>query len=117
MRVREALRGRESWCLVLTCRFLLPPIIIWVLTTRYAQKTTRPSARRFSWQRRRRQNADEGEAAEEGEDFDANSHMALFNVPIPEGSDAKAGTVAAVTKTGYSLHERVIRAAEVGVYQ
>ena len=53
----------------------------------------------------------------EGEDFDANSHMALFNVPIPEGSDAKAGTVAAVTKTGYSLHERVIRAAEVGVYQ
>ena len=53
----------------------------------------------------------------EGEEFDANSHMALFNVPIPEGSDAKAGTVAAVTKTGYSLHERVIRAAEVGVYQ
>ena len=53
----------------------------------------------------------------EGEEFDANLHMALFNVPIPEGSDAKAGTVAAVTKTGYTLHERVIRAAEVGVYQ
>jgi molecular chaperone GrpE len=53
----------------------------------------------------------------EGEDFDANSHMALFNVPIPEGSDAKAGTIAAVTKTGFSLHDRVIRAAEVGVYQ
>ena len=53
----------------------------------------------------------------EGEDFDANSHMALFNVPIPEGSDAKAGTIAAVTKTGYTLHDRVIRAAEVGVYQ
>jgi len=53
----------------------------------------------------------------EGEEFDANAHMALFNVPIPEGSDAKPGTIAAVTKTGYSLHERVIRAAEVGVYQ
>jgi len=53
----------------------------------------------------------------EGEEFDANAHMALFNVPVPEGSDAKPGTIAAVTKTGYSLHERVIRAAEVGVYQ
>ena len=53
----------------------------------------------------------------EGEEFDANAHMALFNVPIPPGSNAKAGTVAAVTKTGYSLHDRVIRAAEVGVYQ
>lgn len=53
----------------------------------------------------------------EGEEFDANAHMALFNVPIPPGSNAKAGTVAAVTKTGYTLHERVIRAAEVGVYQ
>ena len=53
----------------------------------------------------------------EGEDFDANMHMALFNVPIPEGSDAKAGQVAAVTKVGYTLADRVIRAAEVGVYQ
>jgi len=53
----------------------------------------------------------------EGEEFDANSHMALFNVPIPEGSDAKVGTIAAVTKTGYTLHDRIIRAAEVGVYQ
>jgi len=53
----------------------------------------------------------------EGEEFDANMHMALFNVPIPAGSDAKAGQVAAVTKVGYTLADRVIRAAEVGVYQ
>ena len=50
-----------------------------------------------------------------GEPFDANDHMALFNVPLVEG--AEAGTVAAVTKAGYRLHDRVIRAAEVGVYQ
>jgi len=52
-----------------------------------------------------------------GEEFDANIHMALFNVPIPAGSDAKAGQVAAVTKVGYTLADRVIRAAEVGVYR
>ena len=50
-----------------------------------------------------------------GEPFDANDHMALFNVPLVEG--AEAGTVAAVTKAGYRLHDRVIGAAEVGVYQ
>lgn len=50
-----------------------------------------------------------------GAAFDANDHMALFNVPLVDG--AEAGTVAAVTKVGYKLHDRVIRAAEVGVYK
>ena len=49
-----------------------------------------------------------------GDAFDPNDHMALFNVP---DSDNKAGTVAVVTKVGYKLHDRVIRPAEVGVYQ
>ena len=50
-----------------------------------------------------------------GDAFDPNDHMALFNVPVVEGKEA--GTVAAVTKVGYRLHGRTIRAAEVGVYQ
>lgn len=49
-----------------------------------------------------------------GDEFDPNSHMALFNVPDGE---KEAGTIAAVTKPGYKLHDRVIRPAEVGVYQ
>ena len=49
-----------------------------------------------------------------GEDFDPNAHMALFNVPDAEKT---AGTIASVTKAGYKLHDRVIRPAEVGVYQ
>ncbi|HAY77578.1 MAG TPA: nucleotide exchange factor GrpE [Gemmatimonadetes bacterium] len=40
--------------------------------------------------------------------------MALFNVPKGE---KEAGTVAAVTKVGYKLHDRVIRPATVGVFQ
>ena len=32
-------------------------------------------------------------------------------------AEDEAGTIAAVTKPGYRLHDRVIRPAEVGVYQ
>lgn len=48
-----------------------------------------------------------------GEEFDPNVMMALFEVPLMEGLEA--GTVAEVVKTGYMLHDRVIRPAEVGV--
>eukprot|EP00252_Welwitschia_mirabilis_P011241 TRINITY_DN252_c0_g1_i1.p1 TRINITY_DN252_c0_g1~~TRINITY_DN252_c0_g1_i1.p1 ORF type:complete len:317 (-),score=52.67 TRINITY_DN252_c0_g1_i1:228-1178(-) len=44
--------------------------------------------------------------------FDPNRHMAVFQVPDPE---RQPGTVAVVLKAGYTLHERVIRPAEVGV--
>lgn len=47
-----------------------------------------------------------------GEKFDPNLHSALFEVPDPEG---EPGTVHTVTKVGYVLHDRCIRAAEVGV--
>eukprot|EP00887_Chlorella_sp_A99_P000968 scaffold5.g968.t1 len=51
-----------------------------------------------------------------GEAFDPNLHMALFEVP---DATKEPGTVAIVIKArpqkGYMLHERAIRAAEVGV--
>eukprot|EP00897_Mesotaenium_endlicherianum_P009122 jgi/Mesen1/8238/ME000443S07387 len=47
-----------------------------------------------------------------GQEFDPNEHMALFEV---DDASKKDGTVGAVMKTGYKLHERVIRPAEVGV--
>lgn len=47
-----------------------------------------------------------------GQQFDPNSHLALFEVPDPS---KEAGTVAMVAKVGYMLHDRVLRPAEVGV--
>lgn len=50
----------------------------------------------------------------EGERFDPNLHEAIFRLPI-EGKES--GTVNVMTKIGFKLHERVIRAAQVGVVQ
>ncbi len=50
----------------------------------------------------------------EGEKFDPNFHDAIFRVPIPGQT---SGTVNVVTKIGFKLKERVIRAAQVGVVQ
>ena len=49
-----------------------------------------------------------------GEKFDPNFHEAIFMMPSP-GKDA--GTVAVVTKIGYRLNGRSLRAALVGVVQ
>ncbi|KAK4804594.1 hypothetical protein SAY86_004411 [Trapa natans] len=46
------------------------------------------------------------------EPFDPHRHYAVFQVP--DGSKPP-GTVAAVLKPGYTLHDRVLRPAEVGV--
>lgn len=46
------------------------------------------------------------------EQFDPNRHNAVFQVPDNSKPD---GTVAVVIKAGYTLHERIIRPAEVGV--
>ncbi|KAF2919252.1 hypothetical protein DAI22_08g119900 [Oryza sativa Japonica Group] len=46
------------------------------------------------------------------EKFDPNKHAALFQIPDPS---KPSGTVAAVVKVGYMLHDRVLRPAEVGV--
>lgn len=45
-----------------------------------------------------------------GEVFDPNIHEALFEIP-----GEKHGTVAVVSRVGYMLHGRTIRAAKVGV--
>lgn len=50
----------------------------------------------------------------DGEKFDPNLHEAIFRIPIPE---KESGTVNILTKPGFKLHERVIRAAQVGVVQ
>ncbi|XP_038898199.1 grpE protein homolog 2, mitochondrial-like [Benincasa hispida] len=48
------------------------------------------------------------------EPFDPHKHFAVFQ--IPDGSKPD-GTVAIVLKSGYMLHDRVLRPAEVGVTQ
>ncbi len=47
-----------------------------------------------------------------GEKFDPNVHDAMFEVPDPT---QPAGTVAQVIEVGYRLHDRLLRAARVGV--
>ncbi|KAL1284678.1 GrpE -like protein 1, mitochondrial [Trichinella pseudospiralis] len=46
------------------------------------------------------------------EKFNPNFHEAVFEVPDPE---KEPGTVAVVQKIGYMLHQRCLRAAQVGV--
>eukprot|EP00878_Enallax_costatus_P003368 GHUV01003577.1.p1 GENE.GHUV01003577.1~~GHUV01003577.1.p1 ORF type:complete len:323 (+),score=73.35 GHUV01003577.1:126-971(+) len=55
-------------------------------------------------------------ATAEGEEFDPNSHEAMSTVPRPN-QNKKSGTVAVVWQSGYKMHDRVIRAAKVLVYQ
>ena len=47
-----------------------------------------------------------------GEKFDPNKHQAMFEVPDPEAIN---GTVVQVVQSGYSIGERVLRPAMVGV--
>lgn len=47
-----------------------------------------------------------------GQLFDPNFHEVMFETPMP---DKPAGTVIQVLETGYTLHERLIRPARVGV--
>jgi molecular chaperone GrpE len=48
----------------------------------------------------------------EGEKFDPHKHQAMFEVPDPNRPE---GTVVQVVQTGYSIGERVLRPAMVGV--
>ena len=50
--------------------------------------------------------------APEGERFDPNFHQAMFEIPNP---DVPANTVLQVVQTGYSIGNRVLRPAMVGV--
>ncbi|KIK08625.1 hypothetical protein K443DRAFT_672149 [Laccaria amethystina LaAM-08-1] len=49
-----------------------------------------------------------------GDKFDPNQHEALYQVPIP---GEEPGTVIDCQKTGYTIKDRVLRAAQVGVVQ
>eukprot|EP00804_Cyclotella_cryptica_P022045 CCRYP_000965-RB/>CCRYP_000965-RB protein AED:0.42 eAED:0.42 QI:0/-1/0/1/-1/0/1/0/72 len=47
-----------------------------------------------------------------GEKFDPNKHEALFEYPDPNG---EVGCIGQVMKVGFTLNNRVVRPAEVGV--
>jgi molecular chaperone GrpE len=49
-----------------------------------------------------------------GEKFDPNKHEAMFQAPIP---GKEPGTVFDCQKIGYTIKDRVLRAAKVGVVQ
>lgn len=49
-----------------------------------------------------------------GEKFDPNRHEALYQAPIP---GKEPGTVLECQKIGYTIKDRVLRAAQVGVVQ
>ncbi len=48
----------------------------------------------------------------QGQKFDSNLHQAMFEVP---GTGLPAGTVAQVMEAGYTIHDRLLRPALVGV--
>lgn len=48
----------------------------------------------------------------QGQRFDPNLHEAVFQQPVP---DKEPGTIFVVTKPGYTLNDRVLRPALVGV--
>jgi len=47
-----------------------------------------------------------------GERFDVNKHQAMFEAPIP---GTESGTIIEVISTGFMCHDRLVRAAMVGV--
>ncbi|KAM3173327.1 hypothetical protein ACTXT7_012715 [Hymenolepis weldensis] len=49
-----------------------------------------------------------------GDAFNPNVHEAMFTVPV--SGENKPNTIAVVQKVGYSLHERTLRPAYVGVF-
>ncbi|KAF6262565.1 GrpE nucleotide exchange factor [Scenedesmus sp. NREL 46B-D3] len=54
-------------------------------------------------------------ATAEGDEFDPNTQEAMTTVPAAEGK--KPSTVANVWQSGYKMHDRILRAAKVIVYQ
>ena len=49
-----------------------------------------------------------------GDKFDPNKHEALYQAPVP---GKEPGTVIDCQKVGYTIKDRVLRAAQVGVAQ
>ena len=51
-------------------------------------------------------------APELGDKFDVNKHQAMFEAPVPGAAD---GSIIEVIQTGFICHDRLVRAAMVGV--
>ncbi|WP_226780018.1 nucleotide exchange factor GrpE [Oceaniglobus trochenteri] len=51
-------------------------------------------------------------APEVGDRFDPKIHQAMFEAPVP---NTRAGDIIQVMNTGFMLHDRLLRAAQVGV--
>ena len=51
-------------------------------------------------------------APERGDRFDPQLHQAIFEAPLPE---TKAGDIIEITEVGFTLHDRLLRPAKVGV--
>lgn len=51
-------------------------------------------------------------APEVGDKFDPQLHQAMFEAPLP---DTKAGDIIQVAAVGFTLHDRLLRPAQVGV--
>ncbi|PIE10959.1 MAG: nucleotide exchange factor GrpE [Rhodobacterales bacterium] len=51
-------------------------------------------------------------APQEGDKFDPKLHEAMFEAPVP---GTKAGDIIQVSAEGFMLHDRLLRAAQVGV--
>ena len=47
-----------------------------------------------------------------GEKFDPQNHQAMFEAPVP---GTKAGDIIQVAAEGFTLHDRLLRPAQVGV--
>jgi len=51
-------------------------------------------------------------APERGDRFDPQLHQAIFEAPLPE---TRAGDIIEITEVGFTLHDRLLRPAKVGV--
>ena len=51
-------------------------------------------------------------APEVGESFDPQTHQAMFEAPVP---GTKAGDIIQVMASGFMIHDRLLRPAQVGV--
>ena len=48
-----------------------------------------------------------------GQKFDPHLHQAMFEQPAPEGQEA--GTIASIVQPGYTINDRILRPAMVGI--
>ena len=52
-----------------------------------------------------------------GDEFNPNLHDAAFHLPVGSIPDIDAGQVGVIQEVGWTIHDRVLRPAKVGVIQ